>query len=717
MDNNENISISETQAAPDTIDTENVDSGQPGFTTMNNAIPEQPRNDAVDDDELLPLKKRSGKWKVLVTIIVLLLAAGAAFYFLRGRMSPAAQTTNEYVYYTVGRRDITSTLSGSGTLNPADSYNVTALVSGEILWADFEEGDIVDKNAPLYQIDSSDAQTSIEQAENSLIQSQTSYNQKERTLDDLRITASATGSVISMLVKPGDKVSAGQMIASIRDSRTMVLTIPFGTDDANLLAAGQTAVIVLDGTFEQLDGVISKISTLEEMLSGSMIVRMVSIDVANPGGLSMSHIATASVGNIYSNGSGTFGYKAEENVSATTSGEVVAVNAKEGDWVQKDSLLVQLKSDSLTNDLANSANSLRNEELSLENKYKQLDNYAIKSPISGTIIEKYYKEGDNLDAGRTLCMIYDLSYLTMTLNVDELDIASVLVGQAVTVTAEALGDRVFQGAVTRININGNTVNGVTSYPVTIRIDETEGLLPGMNVQAEIVTSYSQNTIAIPVSALSRGNRVLVRTEGRDTTQSNGDTQQFGGGERPVPDGENRPQFGGEGAPQFNGSEGAPRFDDEGAPQFDGENRPQFSGGERPVPDGGNQPQFNSSEGAPQSDGESVPQFGEEGSPTDGGSSRLTSGERQQSSQSGFVGAGQDGLPEGYEYVIVTVGVSDDSFIEITSGLYEGDEIAYIPDTGAVTNNMFPDGMYGGMGVTVVGGGPVQGGGPAARPGG
>ena len=748
MDNYENMSLfeaRETQAPMENADSDlalNVD------TAIPEASHEQARGGNEYDDDL-PLKKRRSKLKIIITIFVLLLAAAATYYYLQGRISPAVQAQNEYTYYTVGRRDISSTLSGSGTLSPADSYSVTSLVSGEILWADFEEGDIVNKNDPLYKIDSSDAQTSIEQAENSLAQSQKSYTQKEKSLADLQIRSNTAGSVINMSVKPGDKLSAGQIVATIRDSRTMELTIPFGSDDAQLLSVGQTAEVVLDGNFERLTGTISKIGALDEMLAGSMIVRMVTIDVANPGGLSISHVATASVGSIYSNGSGSFGYKAEETVNAATSGEVVAVYSKEGDWVQNDALMVQLKSDSLTNDLENSANSLRNEELSLENKYKQLDNYAVKSPIAGTIIEKYYKEGDNLDAGRTLCMIYDLSYLTMTLNVDELDIAGVKVGQNVAVTAEALGDTPFEGVVTRININGNTVNGVTSYPVTIRIDKTEGLLPGMNVQAEIVVSYSQNTLAIPVSALSRGNRVLVKTEGRPaaqsdswTPQTDGGTPQLDGGDGSETNSGARPQFNGSGgAPQFDGSGGgAPQFNGSGdAPQFNGDGTtPQFDGarssmsgtrppmGEERTSTDGTISSSDSADpiangGLPVNGAEQTPGAGQAPSagqtPDDelqsaeGSTSQQPGGERIQSSQPGNPGAGQDGLPEGYEYVFVTIGVSDDYFIEITSGLYEGDEIAYIPDTGSTGDFFFPAGNSS-FGVNVVGGGAVPVGGGA-----
>lgn len=72
-----------------------------------------------------------------------------------------------------------------------------------------------------------------------------------------------------------------------------------------------------------------------------------------------------------------------------------------------------------------------------------------------------------------MCVIYDLSYLEMTLDVDELDILDIQVGQKAEITADAISDRTFEGV------------GTTTYPVTIRIDDTGSLMPGMNATAAL----------------------------------------------------------------------------------------------------------------------------------------------------------------------------------------------------------------------------------------
>ena len=233
-----------------------------------------------------------------------------------------------------------------------------------------------------------------------------------------------------------------------------------------------------------------------------------------------------------------------------------------------------------------------------------LDSDAILMPdydgksISGTVVTKTAKAGDNVDGG-TLCTIYDLSCLEMTMNIDELDISDVAVGQTVQITADAVEDKTYTGVVTKVSVAGTTSGGITTYPVTVRIDETDGLLPGMNVEAEIVIAESRDVLAIPSAAVNRGGTVLITSD----------------------------------------------------------------------------------------------------SPS-------------------AVNALDQEAPEGYVYVQVETGVSDDSYIEITSGLQEGDTVAYLQTASSGGMNMMMEGgMMGGgdMYVTTAGGpgggGGMPGGGP------
>ena len=463
-------------------------------------------------------KKKRNRWILIIVTLVIAVFFGGPMLMRNMGGGPTA-VDDQYTLVAAENRDIVLTLSGTGTLKPADSYTVTTLNQGDVLKAPFEEGDVVEKDSILFEIDSSGVASNIETASISVSESQRSYQRMLENLEDLSIKADGNGTIMTLNVELGDTVQAGQTIATIRDSKTMSVTMPFGSDDAALLKVGDLAVVTVSGSFESLSGVISKISSIVDVLPGGMLVKQVTIDVVNPGGLMPTHEATAVVGNLASNGSGTFAYKDESVVIAKASGDVVKLNVAVGDVVADGKVLVKLDSTALEDQIDSARNALRRSEISLESQQDALDGYLINSPIGGTVIEKNYKEGDTLEAGKPLCTIFDLSYLTMMLYIDELDISKISVGQVVTITAEAVDGKIYEGIVTKVNINGVTSNGTTSYPVTVRIDETTGLLPGMNVDANIEIESRMNVLAIPIEAVLRGDKVLVKNAVGDETGS------------------------------------------------------------------------------------------------------------------------------------------------------------------------------------------------------
>ena len=458
--------------------------------------------------------KKKGKKKWWIPVLLILLAGGAAFYFFYLRPKTQAQNTRRntnvsYETQDIERHDITSAITGSGTLEAADSYLVATHVEGDILTAPFEEGDVVQKGKVLYTLDSSEISSNLEQAQLSYRQSQRSYNKKMESLEDLKVTTEHAGRILDLNVEVGDEITPSKVLATVRDSDHMHLKVNFPADEAAAFMVGQTAVITMDSTFETLQGTIYEISPLDTVLTGNRLVREVTIEVQNPGGLSTIQSASAAVGAAESVAPGSFEYADEGAINAKMNGTIKEIYFKEGERVEKGALVFLLESDSLNDEIQQAKDSLRNAELSLKSRYDQLDKYTIKSPISGTIVDKNYKAGETTEANKTLCSIYDLSYLTMTLSVDELDISNISVGQTVELTADAVGGNHYEGTVTKVSVAGTSSNGVATYPVTIRIDEAEGLRPGMTVDATIVLQSASNVLAIPANALQRGNTVLV----------------------------------------------------------------------------------------------------------------------------------------------------------------------------------------------------------------
>ena len=443
-------------------------------------------------------------WKWLVPVVVA--AAAGAVFLISGGGNKAASRDVTYAETTPVRQDVSNSLSGTGTLNPANTYTVKSLVDGKILTGGFEEGDKVEEGDVLYTIDSSDASTNLEKASIALQQAQRSY---DKTVDLQYVRAEVDGTVSSLKVAKGDQVTSGQEVAVIRDSSKMLLNLLFPAADAANFSVGQSADVMLDGTFETLKGTITAITGTDELSTGNLLVRTVTIRVNNAGGLTTAQAATASVNGVSSIASATFAYQAERTLTAQAGGTVSAINVQEGDAVSKGDILIELTGDDLTESIQSASESLRSAEISMQNQQDNMSNYTITSPISGTIIEKDAKQGDALTSGSTLCVIYDLSYLEMVINVDELQIGALSVGQKVQLTADAVSDKTYVGTVTRVSMKGSSSGGTTTYPITIRIDNTDGLRPGMNANAEIVVAEANNALVVPNAAVIRGGYVLV----------------------------------------------------------------------------------------------------------------------------------------------------------------------------------------------------------------
>ena len=442
--------------------------------------------------------------------IAVVAAAAVLVAVIVPRKSRSASADLAYTQEKLGRRDIVNVYDGSGTINAADSYTVKSLVTGTVLTADFELGDSIEKGDVLYTIDISDV-------ENNLASAQLSVEQAQRNYDDIadmqNVRTRISGEVSSFAVAAGDAVQAGQTVATIRDTSVMLLAVDFPAAEAQSFVAGQAAQVMPDTTFEVLNGTIRSVSGADPSGDASLMTCTVTIAVPNAGSLTTAQAAVAQVNGVSSLNSAHFTYQREETVVAAASGTVSELCVKEGSTVRQDDVILRITGKDLDKQTKNAADSLRAAELQMSSAEKTISHYTIDAPISGTIVDKKVKAGDKLSANDTamqnLCTIYDMSYLEMKLNVDELKIRSLEVGQEVEITADAVPGETYKGVISSILVAGTTANGSTSYPVTVRIDDMGELLPGMNATAKITTASVKNVLALPNAALVRGSYVLV----------------------------------------------------------------------------------------------------------------------------------------------------------------------------------------------------------------
>ncbi|MCJ7626475.1 MAG: efflux RND transporter periplasmic adaptor subunit [Anaerolineaceae bacterium] len=135
----------------------------------------------------------------------------------------------------------------------------------------------------------------------------------------------------------------------------------------------------------------------------------------------------------------------------------------------------------------------------------------LKAPFAGTITSTKIKPGDQVSAGTTAFRIDDLSQLLVDVQISEIDINQVAVGQEAVMTFDAIIAEEYHGVVTEITTVGESLQGVVEFTVTISItDPDEAIKPGMTAIANIVIEEFDNVLLIPNRAVrvEEGKRIV-----------------------------------------------------------------------------------------------------------------------------------------------------------------------------------------------------------------
>lgn len=146
----------------------------------------------------------------------------------------------------------------------------------------------------------------------------------------------------------------------------------------------------------------------------------------------------------------------------------------------------------------------------LEYAKERLSDTIIKSPIDGIVLRKLVEKGQIIASGisavtggTAIATVADMSRAYVRTSVDEVDIGQIELNQKATVIAETYPDREFHGELLRIHPLAKVEQNVTTFDVTIEVDNSEGLLmAGMNASVEIVAGFKENALLVPRDALT-----------------------------------------------------------------------------------------------------------------------------------------------------------------------------------------------------------------------
>ena len=221
------------------------------------------------------------KKKFIVIPAIIALGVGG-FFFMKSRQATKTDTSTFVSTAIASKQDISSEISSSGTITPKDTYNITALVSGDIISADFEVGDMVNKDQVLYQIDKSSLESDINSSNNSLSKANTGYATANKDLAKAKADFSGNlyhstrkGYIKELNIQAGDKISGGTKLATIYNDTVMNIRTPFLSTEAQNIQAGMTGTLTLTETGEQIEGKVISVSSMDQTMDGGRLVRNV----------------------------------------------------------------------------------------------------------------------------------------------------------------------------------------------------------------------------------------------------------------------------------------------------------------------------------------------------------------------------------------------------------------------------------------------------------
>ena len=637
--------------------------------------------------------------RLLATLLAcVLVAAVAAWQLLPRFLAGKEEIVQAQRLATVTRGDLTVSITGSAPLAPVGKQTVSAEIETTVLEILAKNGDIVKTGDILMQLDTTDAERALEEAEANLTDAAGTADTTNENLASLMVRAPFDGLVTAVNAKEGDEVSGNNILLTLTDTAHLKLTVPFGASDRDALVVGGTATLTfssLDGTVE---GTITHVGGNNYRTADGSLAVDVEITMDNPGALAEGMSATVGLASdgiaITALESGTLEYADVRELKSDAGGTVTSLTVRKNQAVTKGTLLVVLENDTL----AKSATSSQTRIESLTNKVADaqavLDGCTVKAPGDGIVTGLQSTVGASVKLGTALCSILDVSTMTMEISIDELDIASVSEGQEVTATVDAVADTAstpITGTVDSIAVEGTYSNGVTTFPVTLSLKPDERLKSGMNADASILVTNKPDVLLVPIEAVTtiNGKRfVYVTSDSASARNTTGAGIGFPGGAPP------------EGFDPANAPEGfAPPVGDNAAPgatsgTTSGTGTTNRQGRTRPGGTGSGATATGTSGGTGGSAWSRGTGSGTSGSGKTGSGTNATG--TRQAARTGT--STTSGYYAGTTLVAVETGAHNETYMEILNGLSEGDQIVLPALTTASSSAQSSASPSAGMGI-------------------
>jgi HlyD family secretion protein len=475
-------------------------------------------------------------WIGLVALIVLL---GAGFYFRTNIIGlVTGQSGNRFRAQGQGQGQ------GSGFFDPANLTMIQpgnragqvsaagniALISqrsvvlqagGAITQVPVKVGDVVAAGDLLVSLDTTDLQRSVDQAKLTLANAQVALDKLKEPADPAEIAAAraSLASAQQQLATAQAGATPAQLQAAqakLAAAQAAYQDLKNGPSDAELtqLSADLDTKLI---TLRDAQAAYDKVAYKGDAGSSSQASALQTATIAYNASKAAYEIAVkpaaeadlqTALGNIQS---------AQDALDTLRNQSKTALPAAQAQVASAQSALDTLLKGPTDTDLKAAEISVQQAQLSLDAAQATLAQAQLRAPMAGTLLSVDVAVGQQVSAGTSAVTMADLSQLELTINVAEVDVGKIRLGQKAEVTLDALPDKTFTGTVSVIAPSSAATSGVVNYPVTIQLDPTglEGVRPGMTSMANLLGDVAADTWLVPTSALvdQGGNSVVMIVRG------------------------------------------------------------------------------------------------------------------------------------------------------------------------------------------------------------
>ena len=431
-------------------------------------------------------KKKKRKWIKWVVIGVVLLVIGGIVYSVYDAIQKANDMlANAIPSVEVVRDDISMVVQAGGVVDSVEVTDIYAPFGATVDTVPVKNGDVVKTGDILVTLKNEKLDDEIEALEAKLDDIDANL-QAAGAMKSSSVNSPVAGRVKAIYAAEDQAISATMQNSGalflISADNSMEIRIP--ATDA-IKAGDPVEVTVGDDTVD---------STIQ-MISGDEAILLIEDDGYEVG-------ASASVKDASDNviGDGILAIHAPYLVTAEQ-GVVSEISVKINDKVTAGGRLLKLE-EAVYPDSYYDLLSDRTETFSdIEEKKSQIENMQITATTDGVVSGLNVTTGAPVSEDMLVCSVKGTASYKIKLAVDELDIATVAVGQKADIVLDALPNRIFTGLVTHISGLGTTMNGVTTYEVSVLLDDPTDIRAGMSARADIVTETRTGVIVIPANAI------------------------------------------------------------------------------------------------------------------------------------------------------------------------------------------------------------------------